>query len=192
MINKIITVHYTSVGVPTVGLTPIINIFELDSYDQNINTLVVSNGNTCEIGQGWYRYDFIEYNPSKNYVYTFDGGDSLTTGDRYKIGGNESFVEDISNGVWEEPLSGHLSTGTSGFALTQIKSDSTSLMVSQVAITSLVNTLLKYERNRTKINTSTSTLTIYDNDGTTPLTTFHLKDHLGQPSISEICERLPE
>jgi hypothetical protein len=191
MSNKIITVHFTSVGVPCIGLTPTIYIYELDATDPTINTLIISGGTTHEIGQGWYRYEFTSYNLTKNYVYTFDGGSVLSVGDRYKIGGNESYIEDISSGVWDEPLASHLISGSSGFTLTQVKSDSSSLMISQVAITSLVNTMLKYERNRTKINTTNSTLTIYDDDGTTPLTIFQLKDHLGQPSISEICERLP-
>lgn len=192
MANKILTVHFTTSGLPTIGLTPTIDIYELDPINPNTNTLIVNDGATVEIGLGWYRYDFTLYNPTKSYIYTFDGGNTLTDCERFKIGGNESYVEDISSEVWNEPSTDHLTAGSTGFLLTQIKSDTTSIMISQVALTSLVNTVLKYERNRTKIDTNAATLTVYDDDCTTPLTVFNLRDHLGNPSISEICERSPQ
>lgn len=191
MATKILTVHYTSNGIPATALTPTIDIYELSTTTPSLNSHVVTSGTTIEIGQGWYRYDFVLYNPTKNYVFTFDGGNLLSNFERYKIGGNESYIEEISSGVWEEPTSNHLLTGTTGFMLTQIKSDSTSISLNQGTITSLINTLLKYERNRTKIDTINATLTIFDDDCITPLTTFNLRDHLGNPSISEVCERSP-
>jgi hypothetical protein len=191
MANKIITVHFTTNGAAVIGLSPTIDVYELDTTNPTTNTLVVDNGIVTEIGLGWYRYDFITYNPTKNYVYTFDGGISLPNYERYKIGGNESYVEEISSGVWEEPTLNHLTTGSTGFALTQIKSTTEAVMVSQGTISLLLNTLLKYERNRTRIDIPTATLTIYDNDGTTVLTKFSLKDHLGNPSVAEVCERMP-
>jgi hypothetical protein len=191
MTHKIISVHFTSVGTPITGLTPTIDIYELNLNDPSTNTLIVVAGETTEIGSGWYRYDFLTYDDTKNYVYTFDGGDTLTAGERYKIGGNESYVEEISSEVWNEPSLNHLEANTTGFLLTQIHSDSSSIMISQVTLTSLINTVLKYERNRTKIDVPSATLTIYDNDGVTPLTIFSLKDHLGNLSVSEVCERLP-
>ncbi|PPD55677.1 MAG: hypothetical protein CTY12_00025 [Methylotenera sp.] len=191
MATKILTVHFTSSGIPQVGLTPVIDIFELDATNPLLNTHVVTAAATVEVGLGWYRYNFTSYNPTKNYVFTFDGGNTLIDCDRYKIGGNESYVEEISSQVWEEQSTDHLNAGTTGFLFTQIKSDTTSIMVSQGTITSLVNTLLKYERNRTKIDTANATLTIFDDDCTTPLTVFNLRDHLGNPSIQEVCERAP-
>ena len=191
MANKIITVFFSTSGVPTPGLTPIINIYQLNPTTPTINTLVVSNGATTEIGNGWYRYDFSTYDLTQNYVYTFDGGVSLTDCERFKIGGNESYVEDITDGVWDEPSINHLASGSTGFLLTQIKSDTTSITVSQITITSLLNTLLKYERNRTKVDVANATLTVYDDDCTTPLTVFNLRDHLGNPSVSEVCDRAP-
>lgn len=183
--TKIISVYYGSTG-----LTPTIDIFELNVANPLINTLIVNDGVLTEIGAGWYRYDFVTYSSTQNYVYTIDGGVSLSSEQRYRVGGNESYVEDISSGVWEEPSVDHLNLGTTGFMLTQIKSDTTSVMVSQSTITSLINTVLKYERNRTRIDVAQATLTIYDDDGTTPLTTFSLKDHLGNLSVAEVCERI--
>lgn len=160
MATKLLTVHFTHLGTPITGLTPIIDIFELGTAT---NTHVVISGNTVEVGLGWYRYDFTTYDAKKNYVFTFDGGVTLDSCERYKIGGNESYAEEISDIV----------------------------SVSQAAISALINTMLKYERNRTKIDVAAATLTIFDDDCTTPLTVFNLKDHLGMPSISEVCERAP-
>lgn len=190
MANKIITVHFTINGNATTGLTPTIDIYELDITNPSTNTHVVVAGAATEVGLGWYRYDFITYNPAKNYVYTFDGGSALQNFERFKIGGNESYVEEIAPAVWEEQTTDHLNSGTTGLALTNIKSDTASVMVSQSAITLLIELLLKYERNRTRIDIPTATLTIYDNDNITPLTTFSLKDHMGNPSVAEVCERL--
>lgn len=196
--HKIISVLFTSQGVPTEGLTPTIDIYELNLLTTTTNTLIVDDGDTIEIGGGWYRYDFLTYDPEKNYVYTFDGGATLNDFDRYKYGANESYIEEIVPAVWEEQVVSHLDTGTTGLALAQIKADTTSIstdtaaiIVSEAAITTLLNLLLKYERNRTKIDTVNAQLIIYDDDCTTPLTTFNLLDFNGMPSVQDVCQRVP-
>jgi len=191
MTNKIITVFFSTNGVPQTGLTPTIDIFLLDPLFPAINTLVVNDGASVEIGEGWYRYDFATYDPYSNYVFIFDGGATLSDCDRYKVGGNDSFVEDISSGVWDEPAASHLTIGTTGFVLSAIKSDTTTIIISVAAATALIQTLLKYERNRTRIDTGAMTLTVYDDDCVTPLTVFDLKDSAGAPSVLEVCERKP-
>jgi hypothetical protein len=179
-------------GVPFGGLSPTINIFELNLTNPAINTLVITDGAVTEIGLGWYRFDFLTYDPTQNYVYTIDGGDILSVTERYKIGGNESFVEDISSEVWNEQAMDHLQSGSTGFLLQATKSDTTSIAVSQTTITALVNSVLKYERNRTKVNVLDNTLTIYEDNGTDVLTVFNLFDHNGNPSLSEVAERVPQ
>ena len=139
MATKLLTVHFTRLGTPITGLTPVIDIFELGV---TTNTHVVVAGATIEVGLGWYRYDFTTYDAKKNYVFTFDGGTALDNCERYKIGGNESYIEEISDEI----------------------------SISQTALTALINTMLKYERNRTKIDIAAATLTIYDDDCVTPLT----------------------
>ena len=195
MANKIITVHFTDSGVPETGLTPTIDIFELSSVNPGINTHVVTAGSTVEIGMGFYRYDFASYDPTKSYVFAFDGGAALTAFDRYKYGGNESYVEDIApiaaDAVWNETHNDHLGAGSTGLTLSQIKADTASILISEVTMTALLNTLLKYERNRTKIDVGASQMIIYDDDGVTPLTRFNLRDFNGMPSIQEVCERMP-
>lgn len=49
-----------------------------------------------------------------------------------------------------------------------------------------VRTLLKYARNRLKIDSGTSTLILYDDDGTTPLQTWPLYDRDGNSIIVNV------
>lgn len=53
-------------------------------------------------------------------------------------------------------------------------------------------TLLKYQENRTKVDHTAKTLTVYDNDQVTPLKIFDLKDALGVASVSDVSERVPQ
>lgn len=191
MARKIITVHYTSNGTPQPGLTPTVDIYELDPLNPLINTHVIVAGAVTEVGLGWYRYDFLTYDPTKNYVFSFDGGAALATCDRYKYGGNESYVEETADAVWDEQTTDHLAAGTTGLMLSQIKADTASILISEAAMATLLNTLLKYERNRTKIDVANAQMIIYDDDCITPLTTFDLRDFSGMPSVQEVCERIP-
>ena len=75
--------------------------------------------------------------------------------------------------------------------LNQIAADTTQLRSDNIIEISLLELLLKYETNKTKIDKINFTLTVFDDDGVTPLTIFDLKDSNGQPSILEICERRP-
>jgi len=189
--KKIITVHFTSNSIPHTGLSPIIDVFELGSVVTS-STHVVPAATMAEIGGGWYRYDFSSYDPSKNYVFNIDGGSSLSDCDRYKYGGNESYAEDITKTVLEEPLVAHATSGSLAESVAMIKADTASIMVSETAVVILLDTILKYQRNRTRIDTANAQLVIYDDDGTTPLTTFDLKDFNGMPSVQEVCERVPK
>lgn len=100
-------------------------------------------------------------------------------------------ASDIANAVWDEPTIDHLSAGSTGEMLSQIKADTGSTSISNAALVTLVNTLLKYERNRTKIDTVNKQMIIYDDDCTTVLHVFDLKDGNGNPSVAEVCERKP-
>lgn len=188
MPTKILTAHFTTGGVPITGLTPTIDIIEMGTIT---NTLIVSSASLTEVGIGWYRYNFVTYDPTKSYVFTIDGGVSLPACERYKYGGNESYVEDISSEVWNEDLLTHLTVGSTGEALAQIKANTATIAVNEITILTLLNTLLKYQRNRTKIDIANNQLIIYDDDCITPLTTFNLKDFSGMPSVAEVCERIP-
>lgn len=190
----IINSFFTDAGAPKTGLTPIIRVWEVSG---GAHSLVVNNASMVEVGDGFYKYDFTTYDATKNYVVRSDGGGSLADVDRYEYGATEELKIDdatttnIINGVWDEDASTHLSAGSTGEMLSQIKADTSTIAVSVVAINSLVNTLLKYETNRTKIDTTAKTLTIYDDDCVTPLTVFNLKDSSGNASVAEVCDRVP-
>lgn len=51
--------------------------------------------------------------------------------------------------------------------------------------------ILKVEKNRWKIDTGTNQLYVYDDNGTSVLYTFNLKDNTGAASSSKIYERVP-
>lgn len=104
---------------------------------------------------------------------------------------NAPTVSQIADAVWDEVATDHVGAGSTGLVLSQIKADSGSTSISTAALTTLVNTLLKYERNRTKIDTVNKQMIIYDDDKTTILHVFDLKDSTGTPSIAEVCERFP-
>lgn len=190
----IINSFFTDVGVPRTGLSPTLRIWEVAVGS---HTLVVTDDPMIEVGGGFYKYNFATYDPDKNYVVRSDGGAVLDDSERYEVAATEELkIEDseitkIVNGVWDETATSHLSSGSTGEVLSQIKADTTSLSVSVVTINSLINTMLKYERNRTRIDVAAKTLTVFDDDCVTPLTIFNLKDSSGNASVSEVCERKP-
>jgi hypothetical protein len=56
----------------------------------------------------------------------------------------------------------------------------------------VVDTILKYHKNRTLIDENAFTLTVYDDDNVTPIKVFNLKDEAGLASIVSIFERIPQ
>lgn len=186
MASKLITVFFTVSGVPTTGLTPTIDIWEV-----NPDSLVVTGAAMTEIGGGWYKYLYTSYDFAKSYVFTADGGPALNACERYKIGGNESYEEDISYQVWEEPTMLHMTPGSFGLEVNEIKADTTTIIMNVATAISLITTLMKYSTNRTRIDPIAKTLTVYDNDCITPLEVFDLKDSAGNPSVIEVCDRVP-
>lgn len=93
--------------------------------------------------------------------------------------------------MWDEQALDHTTSGSMGMTVNEIKADTGSVSISSAALTTLVNTLLKYERNRTKIDAVNKQMIIYDDDCTTILHVFDLKDSAGNPSVAEVCERRP-
>lgn len=55
-----------------------------------------------------------------------------------------------------------------------------------------VEIIRKFETNRTLIDETAFTLTVFDDDGVTPLDVFDLKDSAGVASYTEIFERVPQ
>ena len=65
------------------------------------------------------------------------------------------------------------------------------LIIDVATATTLIQTLLKYSANRTRIDKVNNTLTVYEDNGTTPLKVFELRDSNFSPSVAEVAERYP-
>ena len=86
-------------GVPKTGLTPTIKIRDVSN-----GSLLINGASMTEVGDGFYRYDYVAYDTTKDYAIVCDGGVSLSDSERYVYAGNESYVEDVADGVWNENL----------------------------------------------------------------------------------------
>jgi len=200
---------FTEDGVPKTGLSPTVRIWEVDGA---VQTLVVgspsgsgqnTDGAMSEIftsgspatSDGFYTFlftDLIGYDPTKKYLIRTDGTATLQNTDRYQSGAIDPIEETIINGVWDEELSpDHLNAGSAGLIVSQIKADTTNLFLDIAAVNDLVTLLLKYDTNRTKIDDSAKTLTVYDDDCTTILRVFSLLYQNGNASTDSVCERKP-
>jgi len=101
-----IIAFYTDDGAPKTGLSPTIRIRKVSD-----NSLLVTDAAMAELGDGWYKYDYGAYDEELDYAVRCDAGSSLTTADRYKYAGNESFIDDINT-----KLSNEHGYGSWGFA----------------------------------------------------------------------------
>lgn len=108
-------------------------------------------------------------------------------------------ANEIAAAIWDKAAIGHTSGGTFGEFINMIKAtgDLTATNIADLrakvdAATILITTLLKYERNRTRIDQTAKTMTVYDDDGTTPIRVFDLKDFTGTGSITTVAERAPQ
>lgn len=85
-------------GTPKTGLSPTIDVYDLAD-----NTKVVTAGALEEVGGGFYKYLFTNYNENTNYAYVVDGGATLGLQDRYKFNGNSlNIVEQRMTGVEDD------------------------------------------------------------------------------------------
>lgn len=100
-------------------------------------------------------------------------------------------LSDVASAVWEEASNTHVTSGSMGMLMSQINANSGATALSVVTIGNQVNLMLKYDKNRTKIDTVAKTLVVYDNDGITPIQIFNLRDSNGLPSVVESYERIP-
>lgn len=189
MAKKLTAVFITADGVPATGLTPTIDVWELDPSSPTANTKVVTAASMTEIGEGQYRYDYSSYDFTKVYTYLVNAG--LGVDVRYHYGGKESYQDEIAYQNYEELAASHLVAGTMGYLMNQISADTSSVKIDMTTVLSILNTLLDHAENRTKIDKIAKTLTVYADDGTTPIKVFDLKNANGDPSVTEIVERVP-
>ena len=79
-----IAVNFTDGWVPKTWLKPTITILD------RAGNVYITDWELKELWHWWYVYNFDRYNPTKVYLYVFDGGSALSNDyDRYRFGGNE-------------------------------------------------------------------------------------------------------
>jgi len=69
-------------------------------------------------------------------------------------------------------------------SVNEVKVDITDMFI-------IISQIKKFNFNRSKIDAIEKTLTVYDDDGITPIVVFSLLDTSTQPSVTEVAEKLP-
>ena len=187
--KKQFTSFFMRNGVPADDLTPTITISEITD-----NVLMsTTSGTMILLGSGIYGFSWNDYNPNSEYIINVDGGSSLHYTERYQIGSNVDFKD-----VWQIDKSTQLSSGTMGAVanatladVQQVRIDVTVVKNTLTPMVELLELLRKHQANRTVVDVTTNTLTVFDDDGVTELQTFKLYDGSGNPSITQILERVP-
>lgn len=211
MSSVVITSFFTRNGLPATDLEtaagggyPLVRVWEVidgtpagDAFIGEFQMIPIEDGVNDD---GLYKHEFTNaqgYDDSKTYVFRADGGPSLLNNERYQVARLDptETSEGIADAVWNEPRVDHLIPGSTGEALSQIKADTTNiadrLYLDADSVQEIVKLLLKFEAGRTRIDPANNTLTVYDEDCTTPLRVFELLDSSGNPSVNEVCERKP-
>lgn len=113
-------------------------------------------------------------------------------------GTGQPSAQDIASAVWDQAALANIGTGTFGAYINMIKAGNDNIVsgvndikISIATVTDLINTLTKFETNRTRVDQTERRLYVYDNDGVTVLKVFDLKDFAGLPSVTQIAERSP-
>lgn len=192
--SKIITARFRNGGTPATGLTPTIDIYRV--VETGTDVQVVAAASMVEIGNGWYKYVFTPgdgFNPREDFIYDADGGATISSPyERFQEGACcASEPEEIADGVWEANTSDYTDLLTMGGRHNATFNTVGQLLLDVNDVLTLVDLVRKYHTNRTRIDTTAKTLTVFDDDGVTPLTVFTLRDQVGTPSTDEVCERDP-
>lgn len=175
--TKVISSLFTNGGTPVLGLSPTIRIWEIDSLG---DTLVVNDAAMIEVGDGFYKYSFSAYDPTKEYLFRSDGSTTLPASERYQKASNRHGGQE----TWSVDTDSNNLSGSFGEAVNDININV------NTAIT-VLDILLKYESNRTKVDPLSNSLTIYDDDGISILQVFALFDEDGKSNSECVYERRP-
>ena len=171
MASIIITTFVTKSGVPQSGLSPTIRIWEVTETDEilivgdpdGVMVEFASTGSPGSSNSGYYKY-----------VFTDGLGYDPTKTYNVRVDSGST----IPNGE-------RYQTSTIDSAVDLIQIDVTNIL-------DIVDEIRKYNANRTLIDENNFTLTVFEEDGTTPFKVFDLKDENGVASITTIFERLPQ
>jgi len=160
----------TSGSLPKSGLSPTIRIRNVDN-----GNLLVADETMEELGDGWYKYNFIEYTGSLNYAIRVDGTSNVPNGERFYYAGNDNFANDI----WEHPLS-----TTPG---TTIPSGSNEPSITSAGALEFIRGI---QGGRWKIDQVNNQMIFYKNDNFTEIARFSLLNSSGDPDSSRVYERV--
>jgi len=145
-----VTVYFNRYGNPATGLIPIVKIRELETGD------VVVSGTMSEVGQGFYKRDFPEYDITKDYLILCDAV-TLANEYRYKAA----------------------ATGEYGTTIHDVNLISDGIDI-RVAL------IRKIMTNRQEsIDGNSENLVLYDDDSATPLLKWNIKDPYWQQVIQD-------
>lgn len=137
-----IVAYFESDGNPSIGLTPLIRIRYVS------NGVIVAEDYMEDIGSGFYKFNFITYDMTKDYTILVDGGGRLRSSERFLEGATGEYGS-ISNNI--------------------------SLIVDNIDCR--VNLMKKLATNRLEmIDGDSNNWILYDDDNTTPLLTFDASD----------------
>jgi len=146
-----ILAFFTEEGIPATSLDPLVKILDVET-----GLSIVNNESMLETGDGFYRYEFNAYEPSRDYAIICD---SVT------LSGSERYTY-ASSGEYHEVL------------------DSIESTVGIVDVrTSL---LRKIQTNKLELDDGdTDNWVLYDDDTASPLLTFSVKDKSGELIIQQ-------
>ena len=95
----LIFAFFTEDGTPKTGLSPTIRVRKADG------TLVITDVEMSEVGDGFYKYDFDTYDEDEDYCIRADGTNTLSGAERYVFSTNETAgvgkILKIEKGKWE-------------------------------------------------------------------------------------------
>jgi hypothetical protein len=115
IISRTLTAYFTDRGSPALGLTPTLSIRESDGSP-------VASPAVSELGDGWYAATVPNYDTTKDYVVTWDGGAGLPAGERYAFGASACETKEaIAGAVLDEEILDHLAPGSHGEAMALIR-----------------------------------------------------------------------
>ena len=145
-----VTTYFTRSGFPATGLVPTIKISLVE------DSSLVAAGVMSEIGDGFYKYDFFQYDRTKDYIIFCDGV-NLPTAERYKA----------------------LATGEYGDQIETIRLVDDNIELRTLLVRKILTNRLELEDG------SVNNWRLYDNDDNTLLLSWNVTDKAHEEVIQD-------
>lgn len=145
-----VTAYFTKYGIPAAGLSPTVKISLVDDGS------VVTSGTMSEVGDGFYKYDFFQYDRTKDYMIFCDGV-NLSTTERYKA----------------------LATGEYGDKIETIRLVDDNIELRTLLVRKILTNRLELEDG------SVNNWKLYDNDDNTLLLSWNVTDKAHEEVIQD-------